>query len=126
MVVKGITRAEDAVAAVKAGAAAVHVSNHGERVLDCKPAALPVLPRIADAMQEHMDSGRGMAIAKVLAVGDGGRCGGLKASTTAGKMRMADLTPRRSGRAARWRGRGGVRHPHVPPASRANALLATS
>jgi lactate oxidase len=51
MVVKGITRAEDAVAALKAGAALVQVSNHGEGALDGTPASFTVLPRIADAMQ---------------------------------------------------------------------------
>lgn len=75
VVIKGITRPEDAVAAVKAGAAAVQVSNHGGRALDGTPAAISVLPRIADAMQGSapiiMDSGirRGMDIAKALALG---------------------------------------------------------
>ena len=75
VIAKGITRAEDAVAAVKAGAAAVQVSNHGGRALDGTPAAITVLPRIADAMQGSapiiMDSGirRGMDVAKALALG---------------------------------------------------------
>jgi L-lactate oxidase len=75
VVVKGITRPEDAVAAVKAGAAAVQVSNHGGRALDGTPAAITVLPRIADAMQGSapiiMDSGirRGMDMAKAFALG---------------------------------------------------------
>jgi L-lactate oxidase len=75
VVVKGITRPEDAVAAVKAGAAAVQVSNHGGRALDGTPAAITVLPRVADAMQGSapiiVDSGirRGMDIAKALALG---------------------------------------------------------
>lgn len=51
VVVKGITRPEDAAAAVKAGAAAVQVSNHGGRALDGTPAAITVLPRIADAVK---------------------------------------------------------------------------
>jgi lactate oxidase len=75
IVAKGITRPEDAVAAVKAGAAAVQVSNHGGRALDGTPAALTVLPRVADAMQGSapiiMDSGirRGMDVAKALTLG---------------------------------------------------------
>ena len=75
VVLKGITRPEDAVVAVKAGAAAVQVSNHGGRALDGTPAAITVPPRIADAMQGSapiiMDGGirRGMDIAKALALG---------------------------------------------------------
>jgi lactate oxidase len=75
VVVKGITRPEDAVAAVKAGAAAIQVSNHGGRALDGTPAAITVLPQVADALQGDtpiiMDSGirRGMDVAKALALG---------------------------------------------------------
>lgn len=75
VVVKGITRPDDAAAAVKAGAAAVQVSNHGGRALDGTPAAITVLPRVADAMQGSapivVDGGirRGMDIAKALALG---------------------------------------------------------
>lgn len=75
VVVKGITRPEDAVAAVRAGAAAVQVSNHGGRALDGTPAAITVLPEIAQALQGDvpivMDSGirRGTDIVKALALG---------------------------------------------------------
>jgi len=75
VVIKGITRPDDAVAARKAGAAAIQVSNHGGRALDGTPAAISVLPKIADALQGDtpiiMDSGirRGMDIAKALALG---------------------------------------------------------
>jgi lactate oxidase len=75
VIAKGITYPEDAVAAVKAGAAAVQVSNHGGRALDGTPAAITVLQRIADAMLGSapiiMDSGirRGMDITKALALG---------------------------------------------------------
>jgi lactate oxidase len=75
VVVKGITRHEDAVAAVKAGAAAIQVSNHGGRSLDGLPAAISVLPRIADAVRADvpviMDSGirRGTDVVKALALG---------------------------------------------------------
>lgn len=75
VVVKGVTRPEDAVAAVKAGAAAIQVSNHGGRQLDGTPATITVLPKIVDALQGSVpiifDSGirRGMDVAKVLALG---------------------------------------------------------
>jgi lactate oxidase len=75
VVVKGITRPEDALAAVKAGAAGVQVSNHGGRALDGTPAAITVLPAIADAVQGAvpliMDSGirRGTDVVKALALG---------------------------------------------------------
>lgn len=75
VIVKGVTRPEDAVAAVKAGAAAIQVSNHGGRALDGTPAAISVLPEIAQALQGDvpiiMDSGirRGTDIVKALALG---------------------------------------------------------
>lgn len=75
VIVKGVTRAEDAVAAVKAGAAAIQVSNHGGRALDGTPAAITVLPEIAQALQGDvpiiMDSGirRGTDIVKALGLG---------------------------------------------------------
>jgi L-lactate oxidase len=75
VVVKGLTRPEDAVAATKEGAAAIQVSNHGGRALDGTPAAITVLPQIADAVQGDvpliMDSGirRGTDVVKALALG---------------------------------------------------------
>jgi lactate oxidase len=75
VLVKGVTTPADAVAAMKAGAVAVQVSNHGGRALDGTPAAITVLPKIADAIKGDvpiiMDSGirRGMDIAKALALG---------------------------------------------------------
>jgi lactate oxidase len=75
VVIKGITRHEDATAAVKAGAAAIQVSNHGGRSLDGLPASISVLPRIVDAVRGDvpiiMDGGirRGADIAKALALG---------------------------------------------------------
>ncbi|SHG78198.1 alpha-hydroxy acid oxidase [Pollutimonas bauzanensis] len=75
VIVKGVTRPEDAVAAVKAGAAAIQVSNHGGRALDGTPAAIAVLPEVAQALQGDapiiMDSGirRGTDIVKALALG---------------------------------------------------------
>jgi lactate oxidase len=75
VVIKGVTRPEDAAAAVRAGAAAVQVSNHGGRALDGTPAAITVLPLVADAVQGDvpiiMDSGirRGTDVVKALALG---------------------------------------------------------
>jgi lactate oxidase len=75
VVVKGITRPEDAVAAISAGAAAIQVSNHGGRALDGTPASITVLPAIADAVKGKvpiiLDSGirRGTDIVKSLALG---------------------------------------------------------
>jgi isopentenyl diphosphate isomerase/L-lactate dehydrogenase-like FMN-dependent dehydrogenase len=59
--VKGVMSAEDAEAAVEAGAKVVVVSNHGGRVMDCAPGTAEVLPEIARAL-------RGAAIV----VADGG------------------------------------------------------
>ena len=75
LIVKGILRAEDAVAAVLAGADAVVVSNHGGRCLDSAVATLDVLPEIVSAVSRDarvlLDSGvrRGSDIVKALALG---------------------------------------------------------
>jgi 4-hydroxymandelate oxidase len=50
VVVKGVLRADDAVACVDAGAAGVVVSNHGGRQLDRAMAAAVALPAIVDAV----------------------------------------------------------------------------
>lgn len=75
VVVKGITRPEDARAAIAAGAAAIQVSNHGGRALDGTPAAIAVLPSIAEVVKGDvpliLDSGirRGTDVVKALAMG---------------------------------------------------------
>jgi lactate oxidase len=75
VIVKGLTRPEGAMAAVKEGAAAIQVSNHGGRALDGTPAAITVLPQIAEAVKGEvpiiMDSGirRGTDVVKALALG---------------------------------------------------------
>lgn len=75
VIVKGVTRPEDALAAIRAGASAIQVSNHGGRALDGTPAAITMLPRIADAVKGQvpiiLDSGirRGTDVAKALALG---------------------------------------------------------
>lgn len=47
VIVKGVQHPDDAEAAVKGGAAAVWVSNHGGRQLDEAPASITVIPEIA-------------------------------------------------------------------------------
>jgi lactate oxidase len=75
VIVKGITRPEDARAAIAAGAAAVQVSNHGGRALDGTPASITALPSIADEVKGEvpliLDSGirRGTDVVKALALG---------------------------------------------------------
>ncbi|MGH6617971.1 MAG: alpha-hydroxy-acid oxidizing protein [Alphaproteobacteria bacterium] len=75
VVVKGLTRPEDARAAIAAGAGAVQVSNHGGRALDGTPASITVLAPIADEVKGEvpiiMDIGirRGTDVVKALARG---------------------------------------------------------
>lgn len=75
IVVKGILIGDDARRAVDEGAAAVVVSNHGGRQLDCSPASLRALPEIVAAVAGRievlMDGGirRGSDIVKALCLG---------------------------------------------------------
>ena len=55
LVVKGVLSVEDAQEAVRRGADAVYVSNHGGRQLDGSPATLDVLPRIAEAVGDRAE-----------------------------------------------------------------------
>lgn len=72
---KGVLTAEDATAAVAAGADAVVVSNHGGRQLDCLPATLDVLPEVVEAVagkaEIALDGGirRGTDVLKAMALG---------------------------------------------------------
>jgi 4-hydroxymandelate oxidase len=72
---KGILTADDARAALAAGAAGIYVSNHGGRQIDGVPASLTQLPEIAGAVAGAVpiivDSGfrRGTDIIKALALG---------------------------------------------------------
>ncbi len=74
-IVKGIMTADEAEEAVLAGAAAVVVSNHGGRVLDCTPGAADVLPAIASRIKGKavifVDGGvrSGADVLKLLAMG---------------------------------------------------------
>ena len=75
VLVKGILRADDALRAIKHGASAVMVSNHGARQLDTTPAAISALPEIVDAVagavEVYVDGGirRGTDVLKALAYG---------------------------------------------------------
>ncbi|HYQ07972.1 MAG TPA: alpha-hydroxy acid oxidase [Xanthobacteraceae bacterium] len=75
LILKGILDVEDARIAVKTGAAALVVSNHGGRQLDGAPSSISVLPAVADAVgtdiEVMFDGGirSGQDIARALAYG---------------------------------------------------------
>lgn len=75
VIIKGILHPEDALLALKAGAAGIIVSNHGGRVLDRAPTAWQVLPHIAQVIKKRipifLDGGvrRGADVFIALALG---------------------------------------------------------
>ena len=75
LVIKGILDSEDAIEAVKLGADAIVVSNHGGRQLDSAPATLNVLPEIAKTVNQQckviVDGGirSGLDVVKAIALG---------------------------------------------------------
>jgi (S)-2-hydroxy-acid oxidase len=76
VVAKGIMCAEDALIAIKFGADAIFVSNHGARQLDTTPATIEILEEVIEAVKEkgvevYFDGGirRGTDILKALALG---------------------------------------------------------
>lgn len=75
IVIKGVTRADDAIAAVDAGVAGIIVSNHGGRQLDGAIATADALPAIADAVGDQVpvlvDGGirTGVDVVRALALG---------------------------------------------------------
>ena len=75
IVVKGVLTGDDGRRAVDEGAAAISVSNHGGRQLDCVPASLRALPEVVKAVGGQteilMDGGvrRGTDIVKALCLG---------------------------------------------------------
>jgi len=75
IVVKGVLTGDDARRAIDAGAAAVVVSNHGGRQLDCVPASLRALPEVVQAVNGQvevlMDGGvrRGTDVVKAICLG---------------------------------------------------------
>lgn len=103
IVIKGVLTREEAKRALDHGAAAVVVSNHGGRQLDCVPASLAVLPEIVEAVDGQaevlMDSGirRGSDIVKAVCLGARAvLCGrayvyGLAAGGEAGVARAIEI-----------------------------------
>ena len=75
LIIKGILDPQDALAAVKAGANAVIVSNHGGRQLDGVSATATMVPRVVDAVRDSaavlMDGGvrNGQDVVKSVALG---------------------------------------------------------
>ncbi|MFN3657143.1 MAG: L-lactate dehydrogenase [Pseudolabrys sp.] len=55
LIIKGILDTDDARTAVKLGADAIVVSNHGGRQLDGAPSSISMLPRIADAVGTDLE-----------------------------------------------------------------------
>jgi L-lactate dehydrogenase (cytochrome)/glycolate oxidase len=75
LMLKGVTRVDDAKRAVEIGMSAISVSNHGGNNLDGTPATIRALPAIADAVGDQveilLDGGirRGSDVIKALALG---------------------------------------------------------
>ncbi|MBR7833132.1 mycofactocin biosynthesis FMN-dependent deaminase MftD [Actinospica durhamensis] len=75
LLLKGVSRVDDALRAVDAGVSAISVSNHGGNNLDTTPATIRILPSIAEAVGDRievlLDGGvrRGGDVAKALALG---------------------------------------------------------
>jgi isopentenyl diphosphate isomerase/L-lactate dehydrogenase-like FMN-dependent dehydrogenase len=103
VVIKGVLTGDDARRAIDEGAAAVVVSNHGGRQLDCVPASLRALPEVVAAVNGRvevlMDGGirRGSDIVKAICLGARAvLCGrayayGLAAAGEAGVTRALEI-----------------------------------
>lgn len=103
LILKGILCEEDAIQAVRAGADAIVVSNHGGRQLDGARSTVSVLPRIADAVgagaEIHLDSGirSGQDVLKAICLGAKGvyvgraALYGLGAGGKSGVLRALDI-----------------------------------
>jgi L-lactate dehydrogenase (cytochrome) len=103
IVIKGVLSADDARHAIDEGAAAISVSNHGGRQLDCVPASLRALPEVVKAVNGQtevwMDGGirRGSDVVKAICLGAKAvLCGrayayGLAAAGEAGVHRAIEI-----------------------------------
>ena len=103
VVIKGVLTGDDAQRAIDEGVAALVVSNHGGRQLDCVPACLRALPEVVAAVNGRievlMDGGirRGTDIVKALCLGARAvLCGrayayGLAAAGEAGVARALEI-----------------------------------
>jgi len=103
IIIKGVLTGDDARRAIDEGAAAISVSNHGGRQLDCVPASLRALPEVVAAVNGQvevlMDGGirRGTDIVKAICLGARAvLCGrayayGLAASGEAGIARAIEI-----------------------------------
>jgi isopentenyl diphosphate isomerase/L-lactate dehydrogenase-like FMN-dependent dehydrogenase len=120
IVVKGVLTADDARRAVDEGAAAISVSNHGGRQLDCVDSSLRALPAVVKAVNGQteilMDGGirRGTDILKALCLGARAvLCGrayayGLAAAGEAGVNRAIEILRTDLDRSLRLLGCGSV------------------
>lgn len=98
VILKGILDAEDAKMALKVGADAIIVSNHGGRQLDGAMSSIKMLPSILDAVGDqvevHLDSGirSGQDVLKALALGAKGTYIGRAYIYGLGAMGQAGVT----------------------------------
>ena len=98
VILKGVLDPEDAKMAVKAGADAIVVSNHGGRQLDGALSSIRMLPAIMDAVggevEVHLDSGirSGQDVLKALAMGATGTYIGRSFVYGLGAMGQAGVT----------------------------------
>ena len=98
VILKGILDAEDAKMALKVGADAIIVSNHGGRQLDGALSSIRALPSILDAVGDqievHMDSGirSGQDVLKAMAMGANGTYIGRAFIYGLGAMGQAGVT----------------------------------
>jgi L-lactate dehydrogenase (cytochrome) len=98
VIIKGILDAEDAKMALKVGADAIIVSNHGGRQLDGAVSSISALPSILDAVGDkievHLDSGirSGQDVLKAMAMGAKGTYIGRAFVYGLGAMGQAGVT----------------------------------